>query len=273
MIANVREVTGNRVTDYTFQIIVAGYDNDGKPKIGRMAFGMHRDQGSLISDVEDIHITLAKEDLVSEFNGISDLAKWILKHPESKPEDAMIRRYATSLTENAGRTLTTEEMVELAKRLAYYTSQVYREVGGINQVAVIQKPGSVSIEQPSFPAPPKPISQFALMVGGHFAGMHSVTFGSDVAHVIAIRCSWNDVERQIDGNYYIGDEFTNSLLTYGGGTVELGDTNTITNSALVLQPLIDPNSENVKRLERAFRWSAILLRFGNGQTMLYQVNP
>lgn len=273
MIANVREVArlSSPLDLYTFQIIVAGYDNDDKPRIGRIAFRMYPSEGSLRANVEDIHLTNVEETLVSELNGISDVAEQILKHPASKPEDATVRQYAMSLSDNAGASLTTEQMVELAKRLKYYTQQLYREVGGIDQIAVLKKPVSVSIEQPSFPDPPKPPISFSLMVGGHVDGMNGVRF-IDMPHIVFIKCEWNNVERELGGNYYIGNTFTNSLLTYNGGSVELGDTNHVTDSALVLQPLIDPNNEAVRRLERAFRWSAILLRL-NGQLVVYATRP
>src|SRR5713226_8379830 len=60
-------------------------------------------------------------------------------------------------------------MVELGRRLAYYTHQAHPEVGGRDQIAIFQKQRSVSIEQQKFPQPPKTLVNFSLMVDSHFS--------------------------------------------------------------------------------------------------------
>jgi hypothetical protein len=167
-----------------------------------------------------------------------DVAEQILLHPESKPEDAAIKLYATSLTENGGQSLTLEQMVELAKRLAYYTSQAHREVGGRNQVAIFKKSQAVSIDQPAFPEPPRPLFRFSLVVDSHFSYF--------------VGCSLVGVQHDLDGNYYIGSEFANSVLTYDGGDVNLGNTNRVTDSMLLLGPHAILESEIVRRLTATF---------------------
>jgi hypothetical protein len=185
------------------------------------------------------------------------VATQILRHPESKPNDIAINQFATSLTESdGGRSLTIEQMAELAKRLAYYTSQAYPEVGGTNQIALLRKPGSMKIEQPTFPEPSRPPVSFSLMVNSRVRGRNTVNFDPGFT-LVAVRCSWDNVQRELDGNYYIGNDFTNSSLTYDGGSINLDDTNRVINSALVIGPHGILESDAVRRLTATFSWSQV----------------
>jgi len=259
-IANVRDAlrTATGIELYRFQLIVAGYDIDDKPKIGRITLQTKNENGSFISDIEDARIWNVEEGLIWKLNGMPDVATQLLLHPESGPkDDPVLRAYATSIPKDGGRSLTVEQMVELAKKLAYYTSRAHPEVGGPSQVAIFQRSNNVSIEQLAFPEPPRPLVHFILMVDGHFDGMNSIRFGPEVAHIIAIRCSWDNVQRELDGNYYIGNVFANSVLTYDGGIVNLGDTNRVFNSALAIMPHARLEYEDVRRLTATFSWSRV----------------
>jgi len=252
MIANVRDAVGNptSIDAYRFQLIVAGYDIDDKLKIGRIALRTKNSMGSLISEIEDALLLNVEEKLVWQLNGMPDVAAQILLHPESKPADAAIKLYATSLTENGGRSLTLEQMVELAKRLAYYTSQVHREVGGRNQVAIFTKSQIVSIDQPTFPEPAHPLFRFSLIVDSHFS--YSSVELAKGSPAVFVRCSWIGMQHDLDGHYYIGNEFSKSLLTYDGGDVNLGNTNRVTDSVLLLGPHAILENEIVRRLTATF---------------------
>jgi 20S proteasome alpha/beta subunit len=249
-IANVRDALGNATgTDgYRFQVIVAGYDTDDKLKIGRITF--RTDNTSLSSDVEDASISDVQQQLMWRLNGMPDVAIQILQHPEAGPKDPAIDLYATSLHENGGRSLTVDQMVQLAKRLAYYTSKAHPEVGGPNQVAVFKKSQIVSIDQPTFPEPPRPLFRFSLVVNSHFT-YSSVVFGKGNTSVF-VRCSWTGMQHELDGHYYIGSRFTNSVLIYDGGDVNIGDTNLVADSMLLLGPHAIFENEVVRRLTTTF---------------------
>src|SRR6266852_2029088 len=248
----VRQSAGNStpIDRYRFQLIVAGYDIDDKPKIGRIVLSMKDNRGSLTSEIEDFKLLNVEEKLVSQLNGMPDVAGQILLHPESKPEDAPIKLYATSLTENGGRSLTLEQMVELAKRLAYYTSKARAEVGGPNQVAIFKQSQTVSIDQPTFTEPPRPLFRFSLVVNSHFS-YSSVAFAKG-SPAVFVRCSWIGMQHDLDGHYYIGSEFTNSVLMYDGGDVSLGETNQVNDSLLLLGRHAILESEIVGRLTATF---------------------
>ncbi|SRR6266852_1971585 len=256
-IANVRDALGNPtpLDGYHFQLIVAGYDTDNNPKIGKITLRMNNDRGSLTSEIEEAAISNIEKKLVVQLNGMRDVADQILLHPESKPGDTAIKQYAASFAESGGSTLTVDQMVELAKRLAYFTSLVHPQVGGLNQIAVFQRQRSTKIDQQKFPDPPKPLVNFSLVVNSKFS-YSSIAFAKGVP-VLFVRCSWAGMQRELDGNYFIGNDFTNSALIYDGGVVNLGDTNRVTNSVLIVGPHASPGDETVRRLMKAFAWSQV----------------
>src|SRR5260221_7465065 len=271
MIANVRDTVGNptSIEAYRFQLIVAGYDIDDKLKIGRIALRTKNSTGGLMSEIEDGSLLNVEEKLVWQLNGMPDVAKQILLHPESKPDDAAIKLYATSLNENGGRSLTVEQMTELAKRLAYYTSQAHPEVGGLNQVAIFNKLHIVSIDQPIFPEPPRPLLRFSLSVDSHFS-YSSVAFAKG-SPAVFVRCSWIGMQHELDGHYYVGSEFTNSVLIYDGGDVNLGNTNRVTNSVLLLGSHAILELESVQRLMTTF--SSLLVAYAIPKPKPWQIVP
>jgi|GEM_PF-2081857 hypothetical protein len=255
-IANVRDALGNPtpIDGYRFQLIVAGYDVDEKPKIGRITLRMKDDRGSFVSEVEEAAITIVEDKIVWQLNGMPDVAIQLLQHPESKSRDAALAQYAASLKADGGKSLSIEQMVALAKSLAYYTSQAHPEVGGVNQVAILQKSQSVSIEQPAFPEPPRPLVGFSLVVNSEFS-YAGVAFAPPA---VFVRCSWTGMERDLDGNFYIGNKFTKSHLLYDGGAVNLGETNEVVDSVLLLGPHVKLGDETARRLAKEFSWSQIL---------------
>jgi len=271
MIANVRDAAGSPtpIDAYRFQFIVAGYDIDDKPKIGRIALRMKNNNGSFISEIEDVSLLNVEEELVAQLTGMPDVAAQILQHPESKPQDAAIKLYATSLTESGGRSLTLEQMEELAKRLAYYTSKAHEEVGGPNQVAILQKSQTVKIDQPTFPELPRPLFRFSLVVDSHFS-YSSVVFAKG-SPAVFVRCSWVGMQHDLDGHYYIGSEFTKSVLIYDGGDVNLGDTNRVTDSVLLLGPHAILENEAVRRLTGTF--SSLRVAYAVSKPKPWQVVP
>jgi hypothetical protein len=259
-IANVRDVLGNPTDnpdEYLFQLIVAGYDTDNKLKVGRIELAMRKVNGSFISDVDAASLSTVEAKLIWKLNGMPNEARQILEHPESRPTDPAVAQYAASLRENGGRSLSLDQMVELAKRLKFYTSQVHREVGGPEQVAIFQKQQAVSVEQQKFPEPPKPPFGFSLIVASYFSGANAIVFAKGVS-VVCVRCSWTGTKRELDGQYFVGNDFTDSVLIYDGGVLNFGDTNTVTNSTLILGPHVKRGDETARRLAKAFKWSRIL---------------
>lgn len=275
-IANLRQALNvpTLVSRYALQLIVAGYDTDGQPKIGKILLATSLTGPILQSHVREAEIVNVAQELVWKLGGMPDVAQGILSHPETVPNDRVLRRYAILLRENRGRSLTIKEMVSIARRLAYYTSRAHHEVGGPNQLAVLENGRPIVLEQPPLPPAPKPAIRFALMVDVAFTnGGVMLERGSTV---VFIRCSWNGRQRetplddaslwiqklyvtrevmQLDGNYFFGNHFTNYVLTYDGGPVTFDSNNRVERSMLFLGNNTKLDSENMVQLEKHFRRS------------------
>lgn len=214
-----------------------------------------------MSSVDDAAIWDVGDDFIWRVSGMPDVANVLLDHPEAVPQDSALAQYGASRLRDQGRSLTVNQMRALAERLAFYTSQRHREVGGPNQIAIISAPHTMRIVQQQFPQLPKAIVWFSLVVGSNFA-YSSVQFNGE--HTVFVRTSWNGMTREIDENVFIGNTFYNCVLTYRRGRVNLGETNQVVNSTLLVGPLIRPDDETVLRLARLFHWSRILRDFSSG---------
>jgi hypothetical protein len=149
-------------------------------------------------------------------------------------------------------------MTKLAERLAYYTSRVDWRVGGENQIAVLQNGHVLSVKQQSFPAPPRPLVNFRLIVNwlseNNVRNAWPESF--DGVSVVCVRCQWNNEAEEIDGYYLTGSAFTNCRLRYDEGPVDLGDSR-IVNTELVVGRHAKLDSESAQHLIRDFNWASV----------------
>jgi 20S proteasome alpha/beta subunit len=258
-IANVRDALGNPtpIDSYRFQLIVAGYDTDDKLKIGKITLMTKNDRGNLMSDLDEASVVEVKETLVWKLNGMPEIAEQLLLDPKSQPNDAVLRQYDAARLKDGGRSLTVEQMEELAKKLKQYTQERHPEVGGPEQIAIFQKHDAVSIQQRNFPDPPKPLVNFNLFVKSSFVGSNAIVVAKGISSVF-VRCSWSTLQRELDDNYFINNEFRDSFLTYDGGAMNLGETNRIINSKLIVGPNVKPGDKTLQKLRTAFPWSQTL---------------
>jgi hypothetical protein len=257
-IANVRNASGDStsIETYEFHLFVVGYDLDNKPKIGKIKLKTKPDQTHLWSEAEDVSVSDVEEKLTPELGGISDVAERLLKQPGLHPNDVALRQYGTSKRKNDGRALTVQEMTKLAERLAYYTSKIHREVGGENQVAVLQDGHLLSVKQESYPDLPRPLVNFQLVVNWYSKdNVRNAWPQFSGVSVVCVRCQWTDEAHEIDGYYFIGSIITNCRLRYDEGPVNLGDS-TVVNTELVVGRHAKLDSEIVRRL-LADHWSSV----------------
>jgi proteasome subunit B (beta)-like protein len=254
--------------NYELAIIVAGYDLHGKPKIGKVRLTLRWFLDTLKATVKESTVENVSENLTWKLNGMPDVAERYLQHPELVRDDPDLNTYKDSMHLDGGSSLTTEQMVALAKRLAYYTALEHPEVGGNNQIARLTAPHSLKIEPVHFDDPPLPIVNYHLELQGHFvnnAGEITAMWPRG-KHGIFIRCSFSGTKQsqELDGNYYIGSQFRDTVLAYDGGKVGFDNTNRVTNSVLVVGPLIRPDDATVRRLAQEFTWLRIVRDFSSG---------
>lgn len=82
---------------YRLQIIVAGYDLDGKPRIGKISLKLVWFLDTLEPTVEEATIADISEGLTWKLNGMPDVAIRLLQHPETIPEDPDLKTYKDSM--------------------------------------------------------------------------------------------------------------------------------------------------------------------------------
>jgi hypothetical protein len=79
------------------------------------------------------------------------------------------------------------------------------------------------------------------------------------------------MQHDLDGHYYIGSEFANSVLMYDGGDVNLGKTNRVADSVLLLGPHAILENEVVRRLTAAF--SSLRVAYAASKPKPWQIVP
>lgn len=249
--------------NYALQLIVAGYDVDNKPKIGKVTIGIPSDGRYFDPEIEYFSVVNVEDKLVYRLNGMPDVAEYLLAHPDSKPRDVALSAYVKSMNASGGASLTAEQMVSVSRRLALYTSIAHPEVGGPSQLAVFRPDRSVTIEQQSFPVPPRPLVNFALIVQSEYT---YAPFGiAPGVHGVFIGCKFKGVKGDLDGHFFVENTFTDSELVYSGeGDINLGNTNHVTNSLLVIEPLLDLNNKSLGQVESSFPWSRIVVDIPRG---------
>ena len=279
--SNVLDVEGQSppLKLYRAEIIVAGYDLDGKPKIAKGGLQVKRVGNGLESLVDEPVVSVIDNELIPKFNAMSNKAKEILarlQQPGANDRDPILQNYVDAYRKDRAASLELGQMVELAKRLAYYTAQVYREVGGANQIAIFAPAAPVKIEQRSFPPPDpsKHITNFALVVDNHFEGpRHHNDFLVPGIDFLYVRCIWQGTKFVLDDNFVVGSTFTNTELDYNSGRLLFDKSNHLTNSVLIIGPSIKDNDPNVRQLHRDYPSLSIQRESPAGRTSFYSTVP
>ena len=137
-IANIRSVTAG--TNYSFELILAGFDLDGTAKIGRLVLGTTPESvnsGEVLWPVEQyLRVFPVASQQILLVNGKTNVARQILRNPERWNKDTAIDAYERARRQNEAMTI--EQMKAFAISLKRQTAKRDREVGGPIQVAVSQ---------------------------------------------------------------------------------------------------------------------------------------
>jgi hypothetical protein len=154
---------------YKFEIIGAGYDKDGKLRLRKLVLTLH---SNLTVDRKKVWThTISTENAITEngmshlLGGIRDVSETILNDPDQFPTSAAIKRYAGIENGNNQKPLSLSELAALAYEMAAQTSRTpgfAGFVGGPDQIAILANGKIQKLEQPTFPAPPRPM-KFVLM--------------------------------------------------------------------------------------------------------------
>jgi hypothetical protein len=259
-IANVRDSASiaTPIGSYAFELIIAGYDTDDLPKVGKITLRSNGASGGpIVSETQDISLVKVEKRLMWRLGGQPDVAEMLLQVPRSAMGEPVFDLLANSLQKDGGQSLTVQQIKEVAIKLAYYTSKTYPSVGGANQIAILQMGHIVKIVQATFPDPPKLLVNFGLIVNNQIDGQNALILKEGISGLF-IRCVLSRMERQLDRNFFFANDFRDAVLTYDGGILYFDKSNVVSNTVLVIGRHANRHDPRVLRLTNDFSWSQIV---------------
>jgi hypothetical protein len=278
-VGNLQHLEPATAGDYGFELILAGYDTDGTPKIGKFKLSTHLSESGVFSPViEEIHETTVGKELEHETAGIGgDPVEYILSNPGQVADELDIRRYAKLKLSDHGSSLTVADMEALAKSLArlsaLFTSKTYamrplgyREwwpVGGVNQIAILEKGSLSKLDQPTslFEARKLNMTPVSIVMGltvdgGGVPGLVLwITQPPKISLILKSRLRGGLVD--LDNAYFFEDDFSDATVYYGGGVLGFDPSNRISNCVLNIAEGVDRKSPAVQELIAKFPWKAV----------------
>ena len=244
---------------YRLQLILAGIDTDGEPKIGRIEIGVSRerwDDGQLHWTAREIlprkqeglpadchGLMPVKDELVVCSAGIDGKEKYMLAHPEKFTQASIMRDYIAACDRDHGASLSLEYLKKLGHLFKFETGYFDDRVGGNDQIATIRKDTDVDLEMPRNLVPITNQAPFTVWIcrpGATITGMGGGVIGSNIP-VIFESCTFVTMQVFLDGNVFMHCIFRDSELVYRGGDNTLfEDDNRIEGNKSVLHS--SPNS-------------------------------
>ena len=272
-IGNLQYLERAQVGDYGFELILAGYDLDGTPKLGKLVIGASLSPNGIFSPVlKQMVQTSVGGEIAYETAGIGRFAvENILTYPAQLAEETEIKRYADSRALDKGNSLTTAEMDALARALARHSALVNRHyvngrmwwpVGGANQVAILKNGMIEKIEQRSFGFAERRLKMkpFGMLMGLTLnnGGRPDIILSIVQPGMIGLYLKMGFVGSVVlDRGYFFEDDFKNGTLYYSGGVLAFDTSNRVTNCVLKLGAHVDRTSSDVQKLISGFPWSAV----------------
>jgi 20S proteasome alpha/beta subunit len=265
-VANIRDDRNKE--NYLFELLIAGYDPDGTPEMGRLVMTMAESQGAvgpILSPVtRELHMIPIHGSPPPLFAGIEEIAQRIADNPSGWSGDKAILAYAEA--KRSGNPLTTEQMKAFAISLKQHTADAYREVGGPDQIAVLSAGRVQSFDQPRN-LPPVALTsfQFQIVNGLSVEGYpedpvkRSGSYGALVSDCFAlyINNSFTGVRQEIGDGYYSKNVFNKSLVSYKGGRLDFETSNQVIASDLLIGAKVRRDSPEVKQLREDFKWRSV----------------
>lgn len=275
-IANIRD--GSKGEDYTFQLLLAGYDVDGTPKIGRLVLGTVVEPvraGTLLKSVTNERnvFPITHRQMIC-VNGINNLALEILRSTNAWRADPAVPACEQSASDQE--LLSIEQMKALAISLKQRTADQYPQVGGPNQIAVLTN-GRVlqPVDQPPFPPITPSEFTFRIISGQKVDGgdpRKPILYGIVMNGYVGLyfKNEFIHVKQELDNTYYGANTFRDCILTYRGGKTRFEKSNEVVDSDLEIAAGVSRDSQEVKQLLHDFKWRAVKYP-GNDQSLQTQL--
>jgi 20S proteasome alpha/beta subunit len=262
LIANRREVVvgpGTPIDSYIFEVIVAGYDADGKPKLEKLVITpvvvQAADGHNYWSHTTSPEVANVGRKLAALLGGIQVVSHEVLNSPQKFGDSGVVGRYMRAKKHDGGESLTLDDMAALASYMAAQTARKTPAVGGPDQIVFLAKGSILKFKQPPLPGPPRPL-KFTLMVGLRVTGalpLEPVPGG----HLLWIRSKFIGIRNprlRLDSQFFYGCEIRDSIVEYGGGLTDFGTTNTVVNS-MILPGYPVASTTEMLRMMNGFNWT------------------
>jgi len=253
--------------NYSFELLIAGYDPDGKPKIGGLVLKTISEASPTGSPMratrtDQLFVSpVVGRNLAWLVAGIPNHATEILQHADAWAADAAVQAYVNSM--KSGKPLTIEQMKELGISLKEHTARAEPMVGGPSQIAILAN-GRVQqpLEHPSFAPVATANVRFDIFAGASLSGggrgsTAIVVFLPPPKLTLFFKNSFSHTTQPLDDGYFSGNHFEDCWLRYRSGTLQFDDSNQVVNSDLIIGPKLDRNSPTVKHLMKDFKWRHI----------------
>jgi hypothetical protein len=271
-VANIRG--SGKPEDYTFELLLAGYDPDGTPEIGRLVLGAASEAtsvGPLLKSVTQQRsvFPIVHRQIIC-VNGIRDVADMVLGHAGTWMVDPAMAGCERST--NSQELLSVDQMKALAISLKERTADRYREVGGPNQIATLTNGRLQPIEQPAFR--PIPLSGYRFAIVATITVENVSMPGQPESRVIPgrptgqgvstgglfglyFRDKFTHVRQELGDAYYGGNVFRDCLLTYSGGRLQFAKSNQVVDSDLEIAAEAPRDSPELNQLLHDFSWRTV----------------
>ena len=154
--------------------------------------------------------------------GIDPIASNILNGMRFS-NDPAITRYNELKRADGGASLSTDEMAAVASYLLEKTSLRYREVGGENQIAVVEKGALIKLKQPAFTKPDTTVEPLFPVMNWSFTDVGQAVGPNIHGPVIFIGDQFERTRVRVDGNYFVENEFRNCMLFTRSGFLTARD--------------------------------------------------
>jgi 20S proteasome alpha/beta subunit len=244
---------------FNFELLLAGYDSDGTPKIGflnlKTTVKYDGEQKPILETHSDnILVDSVSSQLSYRITGWYDVAQTLLTGTANDSNDFFLKQYADSLRKDRGASLSLKDMMAIADGVIDKTAQKHPEVGGEHQVAILANGHILSVTHASYPAPTTPPARLTLM-------MEPVAINDSIAFAgsgfLCIRGHFEKTRVQLDGNYYYSSDFIDATVVYNGGPLNFPRSNHTLRSTLRLGPGANRKSREVQWLLKSFPWKQI----------------
>jgi 20S proteasome alpha/beta subunit len=257
---------------YVFELLIAGYDPDGTPEVGRLVLGTNLEQATAGSFLRSVTLQKSVFPVVHRqvlcLNGIVDEAVESLRSSKVWMDVPGIGGCWQST--NNHEALSIEQMRFLASSLKRHTTERHKEVGGPTQIAVLYKGRVQRVVQPKF-QPIRPSGyKFAIVAtdafentapppgvpAGSVSRLGMLAMVEEPLYGLYFSNRFANGRQELHDAFYGGNVFENCVLAYSGGELQFPKSNKVIDSELEIGEAVR-NSPVTKQLLQDFHWKTV----------------